>query len=107
MIFILSIVVYILLVFVGIRLTIPYYGFTPGKIPKYIPKEWEEIINDLNKTSITDLDFLEGIYNKLTGRYYGSRWEIFPKWQYAFEDIFAHKKGFLPCNIFNQLLRVM
>ncbi len=105
--FLLLIALYILLVFIGIRLVIPYYGFTNTKATKEIPEEFHNIIEELNKSSKTNKDLLKNCYEYLTSRYYGSRFEIFPKWKYAFEDIFIHKQGFVPCNVFNQLLKTM
>jgi hypothetical protein len=98
---------YFLLVFIGIRLIVPYYGFTPIKLPKKIPFSFLSIIEKIDKQSSSDMEYLKNCYEYLTTIYYGSRFEIFSKWKLAFADPFTQKNGFLPCNIFNFLLVVM
>jgi len=107
MIFIYLIFVYFILIFVGIRLIVPYYGFKQSKdiveMPEYFMKDIEEI----NLASKDNFGYLEKSYNYLSDKYYGSKTELFTRWQRAFDDIFVHKTGFIPCNVFNELLRTM
>lgn len=101
------IILYFLLVFVGIRLVVPYYGFQDIVVPIQIPDDFQLEIDKLNKTAKTHEEFLQMVYNFLTERYHGSRFEIFAKWRYAFEDPFTHRSGFLPCTVLNELLGIM
>lgn len=100
-------IVYILLVFFDIRLVVPYFGFYKDRLSKDIPQEWEEKIEEINKTAKTNADFLHLSYNYITSKYKGSRLETFTKCLYAFENIFQRKNGYLPCTIQNELLRMM
>lgn len=107
MVFLFIILLYILLVFVGVRLVVPYYGFGQSRVPQEIPDGFQKEIEHLNTISKSDKSFLQNAYNFLNQQFYGSRFEIFSKWQFAFDDIYAHKKGFLPCTVYNQLLKIM
>lgn len=106
-VFIFLVVSYFILVFVSIRLFVPYYGFCSPQIPSKIPPDIEIVIRKLHRESRSDREFIKGAYIYLTHRYSGSRTKIFTHWQYAFDPIFVHQSGFLPCNILNQILRIM
>lgn len=106
MILIYLISAYFILVFVGIRLIVPYYGFGQSKVTEKIPKELLSEIKKISLISKNNLEFLKNSYDFLTRNYYGSKVELFTKWRYAFDGIFTHKTGFIPCNVFNELLRV-
>lgn len=100
------VVVYIFVVFVGIWLVVPYYGFNNPKRKK-VPDEYLKVIDEINNRSKNNVEYLKNVYDFLTSKYYGSKIELFTKWNYAFDDIFSHKMGFIPCNIFNQILKTM
>jgi len=101
------ILIYLILVFVGIRLFVPHYGFREAEIINNIPKDFLDEIENINSIPNNNFDFLKNSYDYLTSKYYGSKIELFTKWYYAFDGVFTHKTGFIPCNVFNELLRIM
>jgi hypothetical protein len=107
MLFILGfIVVYLLIVFVGIRIFVPYYGFRQSPVPQKIPDFVETEIKELKKEANSKEEYLRKVYITLTKRYYGGRFTTLIRGYDAFKDIFAVHDGFLPCNIFNQIFRI-
>jgi len=98
---------YVLFVFVVIRLVVPYYGFSKTEIKSSVPKYFLYEIEKINLTSNTDFEYLKNSYDYLSSKYYGSKVELFTKWQRAFDDVFTHKTGFVPCNVFNELMKIV
>lgn len=55
--------VYFFVVFVGLRLIVPYFGFKRYKNPKIIPEEIKAAVLDLEQASHDQVSYLEAAYN--------------------------------------------
>ncbi len=99
--------VYLVVVFIGSRLIIPYLGFKRTKLPPQIPPELFGTIRTLNQSSKDNLDFLKNSYNFVTSKYYGDKLMTFTKFWYLFKEVFSSKPGYLPCTLQNHILRLM
>lgn len=108
MIFILDILIlYVFVVFILPRFLVPNYGLVKSKLPSTLPSEWQDIVDELNKTSNTQEAYLKNAYRYITKRYTGGRYQTFIYLLYAFDNPFRHKKGFLHCHMQNYLLRTL
>lgn len=105
MIYLEIIIAYFVFVWVILRLTVPYLGFSRAPIPETLPRELTETIADINRNSKTDLEFLQKAYGYVTRTYTGGRLEtIYIFWR-AFGDIYTKSPGFLPCTGQTHLVR--
>lgn len=101
------ILLYFFSVFFILRLIVPFYGFFKARLPHKIPSYFEEKIRILNNESDSDKEFVYNCYSFITSKYYGNKVKTFIDFSYAFQDIFSHKDGYLPCTVQNELLRIM
>lgn len=99
--------IYVFLIALGSRLIIPNFGFKKSPLPEKIPDRFEKKIDELNISSKTDLEYLKGTYDFLTSKYRGDRSKTITKFWYVFEDPFSFESGYIPCVVFNYLVRVM
>jgi len=91
----------------GIRLIVPYYGFTTPEVPKQIPAFLAKEVTSIKNASFSKEHFLRSAFQLLVDRYYGGRWETLVYANRAFEPIGRRESGFIPCNIFNHLMRTI
>jgi len=98
---------YLLVVWVGIRLIVPYFGYRKDQLPQEIPPVLEQLIQQFSNDSANDFDFLEKTYEYITSKYKGSRIKTITNFWRAFQNPVNAKAGFLPCNSQNYLLRLM
>lgn len=101
-------VIYIFIVFIISRFTIPYLKFRKSRIPDKIPKSMEETINSLKKKSQSKKEFLENAYSFLAKRYYGERRATYTKFNHVFFSLDKtwNTPGFQQCTQQNNLLRI-
>ena len=66
----------------------------------------QKVINDLKKQSKNKKEFLEKSYDYLSKKYFGKNREMFKDLTCFYQNIDSvwSKKGFMPCNIQNQIL---
>jgi hypothetical protein len=107
MLFIGIIITYFIMVWVITRLVVPHFGFRKDQIPSNIPTELNDKINELNKSSKNNREFLENTYNYITNIYFGNRTKTITQFWRAFGNIFDKAPGFLPCTGQNYLLRTI
>jgi hypothetical protein len=102
------IIFYFFVVFVLPRLVVPHLGYLPEKIPKRIPAEIEEKINELKAKSSSAEEFLKLAYDYLGTKYRSRRFGTILRFGHLFKSIdeIWQTKGFLPCTINNYLLRI-
>jgi hypothetical protein len=96
---------YFLLFFVLSRFFIPYFN-KRIYIPEQIPKDMEKVINNLKKQSKNKKEFLEKAHEYLSKKYFGEDYAMFKDPACFFQRIDSvwTTKGFMPCNIQNQML---
>jgi hypothetical protein len=101
------IVLYFFFVFVVLRFLVPFLGFKKAPLPKTLPADFEQAIDELNKKSKTNEEFLHNAYDFITKKYHGARMRTLTDWEYSFKHPFSHKPGYIPCTIHNYLLRIL
>ena len=106
-IFLTILLFYIIFVFFDLRLLVPYLGFGKDAIPQQIPHEVLEEIEKIDKEATSNKEFLKRSYEYITSHFHGDRFKTIYQGFYAFRPLFSHKKGYLPCTLQNQLLRIM
>lgn len=107
MLYVAVVIVYLLIVWVGLRLFVPNLGFRKSPLPAELPPELAETIRALDASATDDSDFLQKSYGYVTSRYRGSRVRTLMNFWVAFEDPIGHAPGFLPCTGQNHILRTM
>lgn len=100
-------VAYIIVVWIGFRLIIPHLGFSKEPVPQTISPGLAQKIEDLNKSSQTNYEFLERAYAYITSTYSGGRIKTITHFLRGFGDMCTKDPGFLPCTGQNFLLRTM
>lgn len=107
MVFVYALFLYFVIVFVGIPLLVPFYSYSNTDPDPIVPSDFLKIIEKINMESKSNLDYLHKSYDYLTNKYYGSRIGFLYDIKASFSNIFSKKNGLLPCNIFNELLKIM
>lgn len=100
-------VAYLVLVYVGLRLVVPFFGFRKAPLPVDIPAHLRETIARLDAEASDDLDFARRAHAYLSAKYTGSRIRTVTNFWRAFQDPTRITSGFLPCTCQNQLLRIL
>jgi hypothetical protein len=96
---------YIILVYIGIPLAVPYWKH--NRVPAIIPDELQNEIGELNKKSSTDEEFVKNAYLYITHKYYSGRFKTLVNARFAFDDPFSHPHGYLPCHLQNYILKII
>lgn len=100
---------YFFIVFILIRLIVPFLGFKKHELPKEIPFEMESVIIELKKVSKDKNDFLRKAYDFLIKKYHGARLQTIVRLDLLFltdlEKIWG-RPGYIPCSTHNHLLRI-
>ncbi len=99
--------VYIFFIAIGTRFFVPHLGFEKSVLPKNIPDNLQEKINELNRISKDNYDYLKNAYEFLISKYHGDRVKTLTRFWYLFGDPFRFQSGFIPCTVFNYFLRIM
>jgi hypothetical protein len=107
MIFVYLLGIYLIFVWVILRLAVPYLGFFKTPVPEDIPLVLQKRINDWNRDAIDDRQFLTFVYEYITQTYTGSRIKTITHFWTAFQDPLQARTGFLPCTAQNFLLRTI
>ena len=87
----------------------PLDFFSKTPIPKKLPSEIIDVVDDLRKSSSKE-ECLQKVYDLLGNKYQGARVQTYLKLPLAFKkDIyfFWNKKGFLHCTNMNYLARIL
>jgi len=101
------ILLYIFVVFIGVRLFVPYFGFTKSPLPSRIPDDFDQTIHKINQQSKTNHEYLQNAYNFITSKYYGNRLNTILYFWRVFDSPFKRTSGYLHCELQNYLLRTM
>ena len=90
------------------RIFVPNLGFKRSKIPRELPKEFEEAIIKLKKQSKNKDDYAKKIYNYLGKRFHGEPADVWEEMPFIFvkniNKLWNKKK--LHCNQLNYLYRI-
>ncbi len=99
------IILYILIIYVGIPLFVPYW--IHNRVPISLPDDLQNEVDALNKKSTSDLDYIKHAYHYITTKYYAGRFKTVVNARFAFDDPFSHPHGYLPCHLQNYILKIM
>lgn len=98
---------YLLFVWVLLRLVVPYMGFKKTPITDSLPEHLKVAIEEVKTNSQTQRDALQHAYAYIVQRYHGNRVRTVLNFWRAFGTYENKSPGFLPCNMQNQLLRTI
>ena len=104
------IAVYFLIVFVGLRLVVPFMGFTKPKLPEIIPEEIKNKILELESASTNQMEYLQGAYAFIAFRWQAGRMNTVFYAPLAFRKNLLsiwNRSGYAHCNTQNYLLYVL
>ncbi len=107
MLFLYGLILYMLLVWVVLRLVVPYMGFKKARITETESIHLRTVVADIKQNAVSKIEALHLAYEYVTHRYYGSRIKTVLNFWRAFGSCEHKSPGFLPCNMQNQLLRTM
>jgi len=105
---IIIIALYIIIVFILIRLFIPHFGFKCKSLPDKIPLEMEKVINELKSKAKSAGEFLALAYDYLGSKYRSERFNTVLKFHYLFKDLDEvwTRSGYLPCSQSNYIMKI-
>ncbi len=95
---------YFLLVFVALRLVVPYMGFRQYQPPTSLPQEMKEKISELEAQSPDQKAYLDAVYKTVSERWQHSRFQAalqLPKLFRSDLEKIWHVKGFAYCSTIN------
>lgn len=107
MILLLIVTVHLAFTWILLRILVPYMGFKKDPFPVEIPEHINIISAEIKNSSNNQAEALKNSYEYVTSTYQGSREKTVLQFWKAFGSPFTKKSGFLPCNMQNQLLRVL
>jgi hypothetical protein len=103
----LIVLVYVVVVFVGIRLFVPYMGFGRFRLPESLSQEVLQTIRELENKSIDGQAYLAAAYNFVATRWHAGRMNVIFKAPLAFRTNLQklwNSPGFAHCNTQNYIL---
>ncbi len=99
--------VYFLIVFVGLRLVVPFMGFGGYKPPTDLPTEIKNTISELENQSRDQMSYLQAAYGFVLGRWEHSRFKAATQLHKLFRKDLKeiwNVKGFIYCPTINFLV---
>jgi hypothetical protein len=104
------IVCYFFLVFVALRLIVPFMGFKQYVPPTDLPLEIKNAVTELENKSYNQMSYLQSVYNSVLGRWQHSRFKaavLLPKLFKSDLNKIWHTKGFVYCTTINFVVYVL
>jgi len=100
---------YLFMIFFLTRILVPHMGYRKDILPDKISEDLNSTIVELRKGCKGKEDYLHKAFNFVTSRYKGGRLLNVLHVPYLFKDIdwVCSRKGFMPCNHQNHLLRIL
>lgn len=104
------IAVYFSLVFVVLRLIVPFMGFGRFTMPQRIPQNIQDAIKELEATSQNPKEYLRAAYNLVVSKWHAARFATVLHVSSAFRtdlDTLWNSPGFAHCHTQNYILFVL
>lgn len=101
---------YFILIFLVLRITVPYMGFGRLKLPNVLPLEIQNVIKELESVSSSKEEYLKNAYNFVVNKWHAGRLATIFYTKLAFRtDLKAllNEPGFAHCNTQNYLVFVL
>ncbi len=102
--------IYFFVVFVLLRLAVPFMGFKQYCPPTQLPQKIWDTINELEKQSVDQKSYLQAVYNYVSHRWEHSRFKAayqLPKLFRKDLDRIWNVKGFVYCSTINFVVYVL
>lgn len=104
------IAVYFFLVFVVLRLLVPFLGFGRFMMPENLPEEIKNAVQELEGRSLSQEDYLKSAYDLVIARWHAGRMVTIFKARSAFRKNLStiwNSPGYAHCNTQNYILFVL